>query len=157
MLFVLNIYQILSCCISMAMFIRSLLAVPKQTMNLELYPGAIVLLLLPLFIIYSNIQLLFNKEKKKKYFDINKWFNFVQLFQLSFFGYTFYLIIGLDLTPSIFYSDNIKFVFQSFFFTLRLNLSYHPSDSSINAGINLIPLLSLIILDKAFREKYSKI
>ena len=156
MLLALNIYQILSCCISMVIFTRSLVNVSTQKMNPELYFVSILLLMLPVFIIYSNVHLIYSKRKREIHLAIKQWFNYLQIFQLSIFGYAYYLIVGLDFTPSIFDVDKINFKIQSYFFTERFNLSYHAGDSSIIAGINLVPLVCAIVLEKGGIKQFSK-
>ena len=146
MLIVYSICQVVSCSISSIMFLYALFTVPQQNLNLLIYFLSILILILTAYVIYINIVYLFKRQKSNTFIELNRWVNFFQLFHLSIFGFVFYLIIGLDITPAIFYSDKMLWQIQEHFFNIRFNLSYHGEDNSINAGINIVPLLSLIVL-----------
>jgi hypothetical protein len=146
MLIVYSIYQVVSCFISSILFLYALFSVPRQNLNPLIYFFSILILALVAYVIYINIVYVLKRETTKRFIVINRYMNFFQLFHLSVFGFVFYLIIGPDITPAIFYSDKMQWQIQKHFFDIRFNLSYHGGDDNINAGINIVPLLCLIVL-----------
>ena len=147
MLVVYSIYQVVSCSISSIMFLYALFNVPQQNLNLLICFFSILILVLTAYVIYINAIYLLKRKTSNKFIEINKWMNFIQLFQLSIFGLVFYVIIGPEITPAIFYSDKILWHTQINFFAIRFNLSYFGANSSINAGINVVPVLCLLVLN----------
>ena len=116
MLIAYSIFQVVSCVISSIMFLYALFSVPKQNLNPAIYFFSILILALIVYVIYINIVYVFKREKSKTFIELNRWVNFFQLFHLSIFGFVFYFIIGLEITPSIFYSDKLLWQIQQHFF-----------------------------------------
>ena len=101
-----------------------------------------------IFSLYTNICLLFDLQKKRKYFFLryNILVNVLQAFRFVVFGFTFYMEFGIY--PLIyFYTADVPMLAMRFsFFQSSVGMKYTSNDDYFTIGINLIPILIVILL-----------
>jgi hypothetical protein len=61
---------------------------------------------------------------------------------------TFYCTIGPAIIPELIYSDRVDGEVRLYFFRCTFNLTFRPNDSGIYAGINVIPVLYLLLFHR---------
>ncbi len=149
----LSVYQAVSCALSLLMYTIAFWSFWVSTGEPIIFLFiSIILIFYVGYIGYINLIFVLKGKAGRSFLGFNQVFNFLQLFHFSILGVVYYFIAGPEITPAFFYSDKVLWQIQSHFFNLRFNLSFHGSDSDINAGINLIPLLCLLMLN--FWGKY---
>ena len=151
------IYQILAWFIALIVLIKEFINAILFKGNLALSFIVLIIICFSVYFIYTNFCLLFGfkKEHSKMFLEINKWVNFFQIIQLSLFGFTYYLLIGIQLCLIYTYDQQQIFEIEFNFFKTSLGINYHTSDVII-AGINFIPLIIFLFLNnrsKFFEEK----
>jgi len=114
--------------------------------------GNICIICLGLGVVYSNMQMLLEKNKVKiANLQFNKWLNFAQIFHLSILGLSYYFIVGVYITVYYYYDQIQTFGYSLSFYKLDLVMMYYKSNV-IFAGLNLMPVVLFLILDKAQRD-----
>ena len=83
--------------------------------------------------------------------NINIGANFFQIFHLSLLGFNYNFSAGLQITPYFLYNESLTIRVILDFFNVRFQLNYE-ADNDIMVGINLIPLIIFIILNKVLRD-----
>src|ERR1700722_6450223 len=147
MLAVINIYQSAVYFISLIVFIRTFINTFKNNENLSLAFFSLIFIGFTSFIIYSNIYMLVKKKINRDFLTINIWFNFFQIFYLSLIGFTYYVLIGIQIIPYFIYKQDwdIRFFFS--FYRVSLDISYKSSDA-IFFGISVVPMIICIMLSR---------
>jgi hypothetical protein len=158
MLKVINIYQILIWLISTIMFGEGLVVSLGNEKN---YVAAFMKLLIVTFsvyFIYTNICLLFEfkKERFPNFLRLNKWVNFLQIFHLSLVGFNYYIAVGVHIL--LYYSYNeiqiISIGFVPYVSSIQIN---YQRSTAILAGLNLIPLLIFILVNRIMKSQNTKL
>lgn len=146
--FILSLYQTISCLISIFMYLITFWNIWVQAGEPFIFFFiSLILLYYVGYIGYINLLFVLKSKVSRNFLRFNQLFNVLQIFHFSILGLVYYFITGPEITPSFFYSDKILWQVQSHFFNIQFNLSYHGNDSDINAGINVIPLLYLVMLN----------
>ena len=100
-----------------------------------------------LVMIYSSIFLIAASKHFRFCLAVNKWSNFIQIFQLSLMGFNFFIIVGFHIVLYYFY-DETQFIGASYdLFRYSLEFNYKPQNN-IQAGISLVPFVIYLILNK---------
>lgn len=143
------IYQVAAWLIGINVLMKEAYQLMYDNTNIELLFVCALLIFLFCFVIYINFCLLFNfkKAKQRVFLIFNKWIIFIQIFQISLFGFTAYFIVGIQLGIVYSYRElqSLNFIFQFYRFDVALN--YHES-SAILVAINFIPILIFMWLNK---------
>jgi hypothetical protein len=153
------VFQILSIVISFSKLVVSELFFLKKQNNFSISIFLISFLIagLAIFVAYTNIQLLIRKEKNRKFINFNKWINFLQVIELSVFGFTFYLVIGLQVMPYFSYKESIRVLWEIRSFHISSSIFFRTGVSDIEVGINLIQLTLFFIWDYISRSYFSQL
>lgn len=150
------IYQITAWLLGINVLLKEAYQLILNSSNLELLFICALLFFLSCFIIYINFCLLFNlkKNKYKVFLIFNKWIIFIQIFQISLFGFAAYFTVGMEL--GIIYSYRELQTFNFFFKIYRfdIGLNYHDS-SAILVAINFIPIFIFMWLNKIISKMSS--
>jgi len=112
----------------------------------------LIFIYLSVWLIFSNFCLLFKLRSNhyKKYLVLNFWSNFFQIFQLSLLGFNYLFAFGVYIVLG--YSDQANQVFLSTkLFQTLIALNYTPSNL-IRCGVNVIPLIIFIVLNKIIKD-----
>ena len=147
MLKVINVYQSIAYLVCLEVFIESFVNSFTKNLNLGRAFTSLLLIVLISYVIYSNISLLISKKRQLQFIKLNLWFNFFQIFYISLLGFTFYLLLGIQIMPYVQYIDRITFGVHTESFNSGTSLSY-VQGNEISLGINLIPLITFIYLDR---------
>lgn len=140
--------QIISSLISLIVFCSSILSIVRiNGFYLSLPFLTIFFLSLTFFFIYTNFFLIRNFPKNKKYLEFNIWINFLQMIQISIFGFTYYFAMGFEIVPVFSYSDHVSFLLGYEFFNIRMKVFFQSGMNDINVGLNIIPLIIFILLN----------
>jgi len=151
MLYRLSLYQIISCCLSLILFVVEFLYPHAGTLGLSSYFLSAILLGLTLYVIYVNTEFISKRKLKLRFRMVNQWFNILQVCHLSLFGVTLYWLIGPAITPELIYSDRITGD-VNLNFSFSFSLFYNPNDSDLVLGVNLVPVLYLYLFNRAVRK-----
>lgn len=155
--YILSIYQSVSCAISLFVYSIVFWHFWVQTGEpLVFLFISIILFSFVGYVGYINLIFVLKRKTSRHFLRLNQVFNILQIFHLSIFGIVYYFIAGPEITPAFFYSDKVLWQVQSHFFNIRFNLSYHGNDSDINAGINILPLLYLLLMNYYSQLKQRK-
>lgn len=112
----------------------------------------LIFISLSVWLIFSNFCLLLKLRINhyKKYLVLDFWSNFFQIFQLSLFGFNYLIAFGFYIVLG--YSDQANQVFLSTkLFQTLIALNYAPSNL-IRCGVNVIPLIIFIVLNKIIKD-----
>ena len=152
---IVTIVQIFSCIISLFFFIWNVIGDYDKNWGFWLVVLVSLLILIVLYIIYSNVYLFFGKGNFERFVRHNLIFNLLQFFHWSLIGFTYYFTAGLLFMPVFAYTDHIFFSLQAGSFQIRFMLWFSNS-SEIWFGVNLIPILFFTLLSMELK-KYKKI
>jgi hypothetical protein len=153
LLIAVSLYQIVSSLISLVIFERAVIGFfSTNQLNWILYLSTLALIVAGIFIIYSNILLLTSCTKSKRLIRWNKWINFIQIFQLSIFGFTYQFVIGLEILLHMVYSDKIYFGLHTASFNMKFIIFFESGVSFWMVGVNVIPLLIFLFFDSLARS-----
>lgn len=146
-------YQLAIVSISTLIFVRNLFF---SFRNPSMDAGAISIAFLGMafsfYFLYTNIILLLKDHRNfDRCLKFNAWVNCIQIIQLGVAGITFRVVLGTELAPYIFYSnDAFYFAIRHDSFNLKLNLSFswRTAGDYVSVGLNIIPALISIYLFK---------
>ena len=151
MLTAINIYQILVSIMSLIIFVQSFVKAFIENNNQVTGFLSLLLIVLTLSTIYTNIMILL-KKKEREFIIVNIWLNFIQVFYLSLVGFTYYILIGIEIIPYFIYKENIKFGIYYELFSARGGLAIQ-SGNEISVGLSILPALICIMLTHILKKK----
>ena len=150
------VFQILSILISLSKLVVSLLFFFRQNnFSISILFFASLAGALAVFIMYTNFHLLIAREKNIKFINFNKWINFLQIVELSVFGFTFYLVIGPQVMPYFSFKENIQLLWELHSFHISSSIFFRTGINNIEVGINLIQLILFFVWDYLSRKYFS--
>jgi hypothetical protein len=156
LLSVICIFQILSIVISLSKSVVSeLFFFNKNNFSISIFLISLLVVGLAIFLAYTNFHLLIRKEKNRKFINFNKWINFLQVIELSVFGFTFYLVIGLQVMPYFSFKEDIRLLWEIHSFHISSSIFFRTGVSDIEVGINLIQLILFLTWDYISRKYFS--
>jgi hypothetical protein len=151
MIKVIAIYQIIIWSYAVFLFTELTVKCFLAALPLIIIFSQLVVVAFSSFFIYTNICFLFNLKKKffSKFLNVNIWTNFFQIFNISIMGFTYYVTIGIHFFLFFSYDNNDWDILlsHSFFYEASYGVKFFNS-TLIMAGVNLIPLLIFILLER---------
>lgn len=152
---ILPVYQIIVWILGIIVLIKESYQLIVAYNNFGLLFILLALFFVGVYIVYVNFCIFFglHKNKHKSFLIFNKWVIFAQIIQLSLFGFTGYVIVGVQLGLVYSYTtiQSLNPIFAFYRFDIAIN--YHNSDS-LWVAVNIFPILIFVWMDKGISKLF---
>lgn len=152
MLIIISLYQIAIGVTSLILFARTVLNSYSNMTSGHIFLASLVTVFIGYYL-YTNFCVLFRKEFSRRHLQFNIWINFIQIVQLALLNLSFKIVLGMELAPYFLYNEKLVFGIRFDVFNIKLNLSYNNSQHDLGIGINVIPLIIFLLLNRQFYKQ----